>query len=323
MIKLEISKPVWLIGTSLLADEYVKVLKKMGVDVIVIGRSEAGSKAFYNRTGIVAYFGGLEKFISENPKLPVNAINAVDVLGLLETSKLLIDYGVKNILVEKPGAVNLAQVTELNSYAHAHNASVWVAYNRRFFKSVMEAKELIKKDGGGLYCRFDFTEASDEIQELKTAKSIKERWLYGNSTHVIDTVFHLIGRPCDATIDVAGANKLSWHPSGAIFRGFGKSITGCEFSYHSDWQVPGRWSIEVATKNFKLSFCPMEELQVMRRGSFSWEKSVENLSRVDKCKPGFFEQVYRFLNNDISQLCSTEEHLENFKFYKKIANYDD
>ena len=139
---------------------------------------------------------------------------------------------------------------------------------------------------------------------------------------IIDTVFYLIGRPLTSTFDIAGEDHLSWHPSGSVFRGFGKSINGCMFSYHSDWRVPGRWSIEVATQNFKLSLCPMEELQVMKRGSFVWEKIVYNSKDPDQFKAGFFQQVCGFVSGDFKNLCSIAEHLTNFEFYKKIANYD-
>ena len=88
------SKIVWLIGTSPLADEYLKVLSKLGKSVIVIGRTETGAKAFHERTGVMPLIGGLQKFLSQDPEIPVAVINAVDVANLYSTTKLLISYGI-------------------------------------------------------------------------------------------------------------------------------------------------------------------------------------------------------------------------------------
>ena len=316
-----ISKSVWLIGTSPLADEYLKVLSKLGKAVVVIGRTETGAKAFYDRTGVMPLTGGLQKFLSQDPEIPVGVINAVDVASLYSTTKLLLNYGIKRILVEKPGGLNISEIQSMKASADYNNTEIFIAYNRRFFGSIMKARQIVNEDCGALYCRFDFTEASDQIEGLKTKQNIKEKWLYGNSTHVIDTVFHLIGCPKSGTYEVSGADELDWHSSGSVFRGFGESITGCKFSYHSDWRVPGRWSIEIATKKHKMLLCPMEELQIMKRGSFAWE-SIKIASLYDQeYKPGFFEQVKSFLNFDVSTICTLSEHAVNFNTYKDISSY--
>ena len=61
----------------------------------------------------------------------------------------------------------------------------------------------------------------------------------------------------------------------------------------------------------------------MKRGSFAWEKIFNHFNSQDNFKAGFYEQVKAFLTADSANLCSIHEHVENFKFYKKIANYDD
>ena len=83
----------------------------------------------------------------------------------------------------------------MKAIADYNKTEIFVAYNRRFFDSIIKARQIVNEDHGALYCRFDFTEASDQIEVLKTKQNIKENWLYANSTHVIDTVFHLIGCP--------------------------------------------------------------------------------------------------------------------------------
>ena len=92
---------------------------------------------------------------------------------------------------------------------------------------------------------------------------------------------------------------------------------------YSNWRVPGKWAIEIGTRNYKLGLCPIEELQVMKRGSFAWEKIINYCNTQEIFRGGFYEQVEAFLTAVTANLCSIHEHIENFKFYKRIANHDD
>jgi len=60
----------------------------------------------------------------------------------------LIKSGFKNILLEKPAGLNEQEIKELAQTASHYNATVLVAYNRRFYASVLKAKEIIEQDGG-------------------------------------------------------------------------------------------------------------------------------------------------------------------------------
>ena len=49
--------------------------------------------------------------------------------------------------------------------------------------------------------------------------------------------------------------------------GCGKTTQDIPFTYHSDWNSAGRWSIEVFTNEGKYVLCPLEKLQFQEKGS--------------------------------------------------------
>ena len=197
-----------------------------------------------------------------------------------------------------------------------------IAYNRRFYSSVSKAKEIIIEDGGVSSFLFEFTEWSHIIESLQKADGVKEKWLLSNSTHVIDLVFYLCGFPL--RLHTLRDREDSWHPSGTVFSGCGQTINGALFSYHADWDAPGRWSVEVLTRKRRIVLCPLEKLEVITKGSVKKE-SVKLDDQLDHLyKPGLFLQVNAFINGDFSQLCLLEQQVRNIKeIYNPIAGYCD
>ena len=206
----------------------------------------------------------------------------------------------------------------IQSLSNQLNANVVIAYNRRFYDSVLQAKEIIRKDGGILSVNFDFTEWSHQIVDLPISDEVKQRWFLANSSHIVDLVWHLIGPPKKMDSIVIGT--LPWHKSGSIFVGGGLSEMDIPFSYHANWGAPGRWSCEIETKNHKLIFKPLEVLSIMNLGSVQIQdmpiKELDN-----RFKPGLYVQVQKFLSSDYSEMCLIEDQIKWYSSYMKIANY--
>lgn len=309
---------LWLIGSGGMARDYARVLFALDQPFEVIGRGEQSAQAFQSATGYLVRAGGISQALSLS-QAPEMAIIAVGIENLKSVAELLILSGTKKILLEKPGGINESEVIELRDLANKYSAKVYIAYNRRFYQSVHQARQIIKDDDGILSTQFDFTEWSQVVAFLEKAPGVKEHWLIGNSSHVIDLVFHLCGRPKDWNFWNTG--YLDWHPSAARFCGAGVTQLGVMFSYLSDWQAPGRWGVDIMTKKHRLTLRPMEKLQVMRIGSVSLEE-VELGSQLDvNFKPGLFLQTDAFLKGDDSFLCALDEQVENLKIYSKIAGY--
>lgn len=311
------TSPIWLIGAGAMAQEYAFVLKALKQPFEVIGRSESSARSFKKATGCNVKTGGLHSALKK-VAAPVAAIVAVEVEQLAEATKDLIYSGTKYILLEKPGALNLKEIQSLNLFANKKKAKVFVAYNRRFYHSVKQIKDFIKRDGGVLSVNFEFTEWEHATRSLKSV--VKKRLLISNSSHVIDLAFYLCGKPKDWKCWHAGS--LDWHTASARFCGSGITDQGIMFSYLSDWQAPGRWSLEVMTNKRRLILRPMEQLQQIKKGSILVE-NIKSDSRIDlDFKPGLFLQTKKFLEGRGSYLlCSLSEQVENIKIYSKIAGY--
>jgi len=314
-----IRKKVWLIGPGLMGIEYAKVLRALNIDFEVIGRSEKSAKKFTEITSVNVHKGGLQEFLTSKPDLPTNAIVAVNVEALAETTLLLLKYGIKNILVEKPAGLNLEEITLLAQETLKQKAEVYVAYNRRFYAATLEAEKIIKEDGGVTSFIFEFTEWSHQIVNLDKDPRVKQEWFLANSTHVVDLAFHLGGYPIELNCYTAG--KLSWHPIASIFTGSGKTDKKALFSYHANWAAPGRWSVEILTNKHRLIFRPMEKLQIQKIGSVAIEEVPIDYTLDTNFKHGFYRQVEAFLmGKDKEKLESIISHQKMTKeIYSKIV----
>lgn len=311
---------ILLIGCGQMAVDYIKVLEAFGQPFKVIGRGEQSAALCEEKTGTAVIRGGLGPFLATaSGTLPRQAIVAVNVGALAETTIQLINSGVSRILVEKPAGLNYSEITAMQNAAISSGAEVYVAYNRRFYAATLQAKRMIEEDGGLLSCNFEFTEWAHVIEGLTTAPEAKRKWFFCNSTHVVDLAFHLAGNPQQMHCHTAGS--LPWHPSASIFAGSGVTNRNVLFSYQANWAAPGRWGLEALTSNYRLIFRPMESLQVMRKGSVRIEP-VEIDDSLDKAyKPGLHEQVRYFLEGGGESLCTLAEHSEQWENYCRMAGY--
>ncbi|QUX94499.1 myo-inositol 2-dehydrogenase [Marinomonas sp. CT5] len=310
---------IWLIGSGGMSVDYTTVLNSLGVDYIVVGRGANSAEEFKKRAGVDVVVGGTEKLISESTEVPDAAIISVGVEQLYNVTSLLIEFGVKNILVEKPAALSFNEIDDLYQLSIKKSCSIFIAYNRRFFSSVLELRSRVIEEGGVTSFNFEFTEWSHKIEKLDKPEIVLEKWLLSNSTHIVDLAFYLGGKPSEIASFVRGG--VSWHPNGSVFTGSGVTEKGALFSYCANWESAGRWAVEVLTKENRYYLSPIEELQVQKRGQINKE-AVEINDQLDKSfKPGLYKQVKAFLEKDHDLLCSIKEHRDIFSVYEKIAGY--
>jgi predicted dehydrogenase len=309
-----IENHIWLIGPGNIGRDYVKVLKEFDLDITVIGRSKKDDFPLF------VYDRGLESFLSLKDRGDVAkyAIVAVNESELYSTTKTLLNEGVENILIEKPGSLTKVDLLDLNETAKQMGCNVYIGYNRRFYQSVQKCREFLK-DNKPLNVNFEFTEWIHMIDLKHYKASELEKFFLCNSSHVVDLVFHLFGTP--KSINSYTSGGLDWHPSSSVFSGSGKTINDVLFSYNANWSSAGRWGIEINLDNYKLILKPLEKLQIQKKDSLE----VENIKLDDNIdisyKSGLYNQVKSFLNGDTNLLCSLNEQINNFKWYYKIANY--
>ncbi len=251
------------------------------------------------------------------------AIVTVGVEELSSTCVLLLQSGVRRILLEKPGGNGAGEIRAVAEAAESAGAEVFLAYNRRFYASSRRAREIVAEDGGLTSFTFEFTEWSRDIEKLDLSSALKQNWFLANSSHVCDLAFFLGGAPVRFSAESGGA--LPWHPAGAVFAGAGVTEKGALFSYHANWDSAGRWGVELSTRARRLILRPMEKLAETRRGTVSVQDVPLNDDLDLRFKPGLYRQVQAFLANDHTDLLPVADQLRMIQtVYARICpNPDD
>ena len=171
---------LWLLGCGLHSQEYARVLNDLQVDYKVIGRGKKSAEKFSKKFNKEVFCGGIDKALIELEP-PNKAIISVNIEELANSAILLAKSGVKDILLEKPGGVNIDEIKRVAAIAIKEKSNVMVAYNRRFYASTRKAKKISDEDGGILSCKFEFTEWSHIVEKKQYPLKVKESWLYANS----------------------------------------------------------------------------------------------------------------------------------------------
>ncbi|SFU55977.1 Predicted dehydrogenase [Pontibacter akesuensis] len=295
-----------------MAVAYAEVLQDMKVTFSVVGRGQSSAEKFEQATGVSPVTGGIEMYIAEGNVAPnTQAIIATGTESLMKTLLLLLNAGVRKILVEKPAAISIEELIAHEEEIKSYASEIYIAYNRRYYTSVLEAEKLIEEDGGLMSMQFEFTEWAHRIEPLEKAAGVKENWFFANSTHVVDLAFFLAGKP-EQWQAYAQAGNISWH-SPSNFVGAGITEKGVLFSYAANWESAGRWSLELLTRKRRIYLKPLEGLNIQALGSISVEAYEFDDTIDKKYKPGVYKQVTAFVKNDTSRLVSYQEHVHNSK----------
>lgn len=314
---------ILLVGSGYMAKEYAKVLTALNVDYDVVGKGLVNCEKIEKEFYVKVYSGGINKFLSNNLLSEYShIINTVNINFLNETTQSLINHGAEKILLEKPGDLDISGLEKIFDLSKKNGVDVLIAYNRRFYSSVQNLKKLTEDDGGIIGVHFEFTEWIHTINPEDYDNKSLAKWVISNSSHVIDTVFFLIGNPKYLDSKTGGQAKIKWHPNASIFYGSGETETDIPFTYHTNWLSAGRWSIKISTNKSVYYLEPLEILQKQDIGSISINKVNLDYSLDEKYKPGLYHQVDNFINNNFEDFCTVESQLIKTKnIYNKIANY--
>jgi predicted dehydrogenase len=299
---------VLLVGAGPMARAYVGPLLDLGVTPVVIGRGEQSSGAFEDATGIEVTRGGLGSWLEQGGRIRERVIIAAPVAELALVTSQAVDAGAQHILVEKPAARSVAELAALQRKVSGSGADIRVAYNRRFYASVLAAKQLIEEDRGVTSFTFEFTEDASRIAATSHPPEVKRNWFLANSSHVADLAFYLGGSP--VTLETVTAGALEWHPDASRFAGIGRTEDGATFSYHADWESSGRWGVEIMTRRRRIVLRPLEQLQVQMPGSYEIEGVELDDSDDVRFKAGLRKQLAAFLSDGTprDQLPTLAEH---------------
>ena len=310
---------IYIIGAGYMAREYARVLIALDESFLVIGRGEKSVELLKAELGTDVVSGGLSKFIASKGEVPDSAIVCTPVDSLAAITMELLSFGVKKILLEKPGALLVSELLNINEKSKQENSNVLIGYNRRFFQATIALEKHLEKEQL-IASNFEITEWSHRLIDDPSPDSVKQKWVLANTSHVIDLVMHVTGQFKELATFTSGS--LSWHDSASRFVGSGISDKGILISYSGYWDGPGRWSVEFITTENRYIFSPMEKLQVQRLGSVSVEfDELVDYTLDEEFKPGLYLQTKSFISNVHDKFCTIDEQVASFSIYNKIAKY--
>lgn len=310
---------IYVFGAGYMAKQYLNALKELECGAEVVSLSSNSANVIKSQYRIKCYSGGYSNFKMEIDKDDI-AIVCTPVEILSKCTKYLIEHGFKRILLEKPGAIDIAELTVLNEMASIKKCNVSIAYNRRFFSSVTHLRELLKAEKL-LAVDFEITEWTHRMNLNDYSDAALSRWFLSNTSHVADLVFDVAGEPRELTCYTSGS--LPWHKASSRFSGSGRTVDDVLISYKGFWDAPGRWSAEFITHAHRYYLCPMEKLYCQEKGSVDiLEVANVDYSDDEICKPGVKKMLQAFQAKEYQKLCSLSEQISNFQTYYKMANYN-
>jgi predicted dehydrogenase len=307
---------VVLLGAGPMAIDYARVLKALGINYVCVGRGAASAQAFCEATGVNAITGGLDQVPAPKSK-DAAAIVAVPIPRLATATRRLLTMGYRRILVEKPAGLDAQNIHALAAAAAGSSNEIYVAYNRRFYASVIAARNLIAEDGGVLSWHVDFSELESRLVIPQNSPETLANWFYANACHMIDLAFHLGGEP--KALDGRVAGELPWHKP-AAFAGQGQTQNDALFTWHAEWRGPGRWGLDVRTRRRRLSLQPLEELSEQSTQDFGLKPITLHDDLDKRFKPGLFRQTAAFLQDspDRVSLLTLSDHAARLDAFEAI-----
>jgi predicted dehydrogenase len=220
------------------------------------------------------------------------AIVAVTATETREVTATLLDSGI-SCLVEKPLGVTLDEARDLRDRAESASCATSVAYNRRFYSSILAAQEFARALGRPYSIHVEASEPVFELRERLGDEALRHR-LVQNTTHAID-MFTLFGGPV-VGVSPSGYRKLV-DGIPADFMCFLRFRDGGTGSFLSHWCSPGENEVRLYGNGYKLDI---------------------NLKR-NTLKARVGNRTEKITEGDLDVLCKAGVYLQDLHFLRRVA----
>ena len=187
---------------------------------------------------------------------------------------------------------------------------------------MQKALELIEEDDGLSAIHFEFSELMDRNRQIQKPEEVYRTWFLANSSHVVDMAFYAAGNPKKFSCYRNGEIKLGNQILPASYIGSGITKKDIPFTYSAYWDAPGRWRLELLSKNYRCILSPLETLKLMKRNTFT-EIDIELSQQIsDEFKPGLYTQVKMFIEGQVGVM-NIKEHVDRIDFYSQLSGIND
>ena len=297
MLKKKIS--LAMIGCGTIANDHVRALNRLGLKI-----NHCASR--HNSTKIYKFAKkyNISNVWNDPIELAKSSNNWDAIILCCPTQHLsnILDVLIKQkkpILVEKPVSIGTGYLKRFSSTCPKF---INVAFNRRYYSTIIRAREFIKQSRGQIFCNMKLPETvkKDNIK-LNKFKSI-----FDNSVHSIDVLRFLFG---DLEIINNTKIKLNNFDSGRIVLLKSKKNHLCNIIINSN--SPDNFSLEIENGSKRFLLKPFEKYEIYEGMKITKpttkyplrsyiptiieKNNVFSLSRNKDLKPGFLEQSEDFL----------------------------
>lgn len=241
-----------IIGCGLIGSNRASALPK---DVELVGcfdESNATAENFAAKFGTISW-NSIEDLLS-TPRLDF-VIVATRHDALNRISNMALNAGV-NVFVEKPGAINFAQLLEVQTKAAEMNLKVHVGYNHKYHPGIKKAFEIFDEGEIGnlmfLRARYGHGGRIGYEKEWRADKSKSGGGeLIDQGTHLIDLSLSFMG---DITLDYASTPNYFWEMpvEDNAFLSLKNSSGSVSFLHASCTEWKNMFSMEIYGKNGKI-----------------------------------------------------------------------
>jgi predicted dehydrogenase len=277
-----------IIGAGYIAQEHLKVIQAMaGVCAVgITSRTKSKAEELARKYDVEEVFENVDNLMEKcNPDALMILVSASCIY---EVTKKLIPTGVP-LFIEKPPGFLPKETNILVELAEKCETKTMIGYNRRYYSIFHKGIELINKNGGLLGLAVEGHERFWNIVGRDIPSTIRENWIYANSTHTID-LLRFFGGEIKSISSLSNSLKET---NGDQFVASMKFESGALGTYSSHWYSPGGWSATLYGEGITVKFNPLEK--GIWIGPDLNEHEI-NPDEVDiKYKPGFYRQVEAFV----------------------------
>jgi len=282
------------IGSGRISKFHLPAIRNNNLTIKGIGtrKNSINCKTFAKDSDLLEYYckGGWNEVLDKN--LDAYCI-CVDTDVTADILLKVLDKG-KPILVEKPVAWNLLEIDSLCKHKNSNN--IFVAYNRRFYDVVKQAKDFCDKSDSGT--------VNINIPDSKQGRKV----FLSNGCHMIDLARYLLG-------DFEVLNKVIRYDS---ISGEIASLTALcsnkkwSISINAHSLIPSNFGITINSKKNVFELLPIEKFNLYQGLEIIEPDSNNPLRRyvpkiiktgyeISKFKPGFdnmYKDFREFIRSD-------------------------
>ena len=307
-----------IIGCGSVSIDHAKAIKKLGHNVSFGSTKKKNSKNWklFKKKFPSTKFASMNEILHNN-----NIDRVISCLPLDEQKKYCqkILSSKKPILIEKPLHDDDRALNKIFKKKNTFLYNKAIAYNRRNYELVKKIKKNIKSKK----IKLVEVNISENINYLKKKynKNLIKKFLHiGSSSHIIDLLFYLFG---DLQIFKKWINKTSISLVLLTKKNFPIFVK----INPSDPENP---SIKIRfVDDYMWQLSPIECLKVYKgnkivkaNNNFFRKNYVPNLvftkDEQKNMRPGFFNQMKNFANQNFNNLCSPKENYNLIKLFNQI-----